>query len=107
MSSHPRTASQRARPWRNCLLALLTFLSLLALIAWRTSLPARELAELPSAERHALYGRTLESLETVCRSHPANLEDFCRGQAELALRFAECDAVCRSLADPHLPHSSR
>lgn len=45
----------------------------------------------------ALYDRTVESLGGVCRSHPTNLEDFCRDQAELVVRFPECDAACRAL----------
>lgn len=107
MSSHQSAAPSRASRWRVGLLVLLGFALLMAVIAWRTSLPANAIAELPAAERRALYDRTLESLATVCRSQPANLEDFCRTQAELALRFPECDATCRTLANPHLPHSSR
>ena len=84
-----------------------SLLALLALFAWRASLPARAIDDLPEAERRALYHRTLESLDTVCRSHPASLEDFCREQAELAVRFRECDPACHALAEPHLPHSSR
>ncbi len=104
--SHSTLPSRRST-WRASLLLASVAAALLALFAWRASLPARAIDDLPEAERRALYHRTLESLDTVCRSHPASLEDFCRDQAELAVRFRECDPACHALAEPHLPHSSR
>lgn len=78
--------------------APLTFLVLIALLLGSGE-EERALRRLPPAERAALYDRTLENLQTVCvgdRGH--ELRDLCRGQAQLALLFPECDTACRATA---------
>lgn len=68
----------------------------------------RQLASLPETERRAFYLRTLETLRTTCGENPEEpLADTCREQAELVLRFPDCDADCRALADRFSPRSSR
>jgi hypothetical protein len=61
----------------------------------------RAIRELPDAERKALYDHTLSTLRTVCATPhwPDGLRSYCRDQAELVVRFPECDAECRALAD--------
>jgi len=79
-----------------CLLAAAVF------VRWLRSGQRSALLALPSAERVALYQRTLENLRSVCdRSRPSGLDSFCADQAELALDFEDCDAECRKLALAH------
>jgi hypothetical protein len=90
------------------IVAVVAVALLIGLSAWRADeAESRAIEGLPAAERRALYDRTIESLATVCRSHQVGLADFCRDQAELVVRFPECDATCRAVADPHLPRGSR
>ncbi|MBK7156953.1 MAG: hypothetical protein IPH72_35195 [Sandaracinaceae bacterium] len=104
---HEATASEQAFRWRLRIVAVVAVALLIGLSAWRAMRPSRAIEGLPAAERRALYDRTIESLATVCRSHQVGLADFCRDQAELVVRFPECDATCRAVADPHLPRGSR
>ncbi len=59
----------------------------------------RAIARLDAPTRAALLARMLDDLRTVCLSpdtiHPAS---WCRGQAEFALAFDECDAACSAAA---------
>lgn len=60
----------------------------------------RALAAMSSSERLALYRRTRQNIQEVCGEHlMAGMAEFCREQAEFVLRFPECDASCRSLAE--------
>lgn len=76
-------------------------LLLVAFSVWRATSLDDAVETMPEAERRALYERTRASLETTCRAPDEALVPFCREQAELALRFPECDASCRALAAPH------
>jgi cytochrome b pre-mRNA-processing protein 3 len=60
----------------------------------------RAVRRLPEAERRALYGRTLRTLETSCApaERSRGLDDYCREQAEFLLNFPECDAACRVIS---------
>jgi hypothetical protein len=70
---------------------------------WSSGGERREIRELPPAQRHALYQRTLENLKTICDPAPGrSVRDFCRNQAALALEFPECDDDCRRLARRHM-----
>lgn len=63
---------------------------------WRSQ---EELRELPPAERHALYQRTIETLRSTCtHDNGPLLDEHCREQAELVARFEECDRDCYELA---------
>ncbi len=61
--------------------------------------------QLPTAERQALYERTLSTLKTTCNptTRPSGLERFCSRQAELIVQFPECDQACVLLAHPAEP----
>jgi len=58
----------------------------------------RELLSIPTAERRALYDRTLATLSTACEHPPGPaVSDYCQAQAELIERLPECDAACHRL----------
>jgi cytochrome b pre-mRNA-processing protein 3 len=87
---------------------VILFLSGLAIFWHQQTSP--ELRQLPLSERRTLYLRTLDTLRTSCAvgSHSSSvLADHCRHQATFILQFPECDARCRTLADPFLPKPSR
>ena len=66
---------------------------------WSAGEETRALRELPAEQRLGLYQRTIENLKTICDPAPGrSMRDFCREQAELALRFRECDEPCRVIA---------
>jgi hypothetical protein len=60
------------------------------------------IAALPLTEQQQMYRRTYEELVTVCSAQPG-LEDHCRSEAELILRFPQCDAECHTLARRFFP----
>jgi hypothetical protein len=95
------------RPARSALAgaALLGGLLVLATgyVWWSGGGEGREIRDLPPAQRHALYERTMENLKTVCDPAPGrSVREFCRGQAALALEFPECDDACRTTARRHM-----
>lgn len=66
---------------------------------WGYRAPEREIADLPAAERQALFARTFETLRTVCNdSAGPNLTNYCEEQASFLVRFPECDPGCAKLA---------
>jgi cytochrome b pre-mRNA-processing protein 3 len=68
---------------------------------WNRGVESRSLNELAVPERHALYQRTLQTLQSsACDpNHGAHgLHDYCRRQAEFIVEFPECDASCSALA---------
>ena len=68
----------------------------------------RGIRRLPPPERAALYQRTLDTLRSVCAGGRRNdLRALCRGQAELALLFPECDGACRATARERLRTNPR
>jgi hypothetical protein len=70
---------------------------------WSAGGEGREIRELPPAQRHALYQRTIENLKTICDPAPGrSVREFCRNQARLALEFPECDDDCRTIARRHM-----
>lgn len=74
----------------------------------RASAPEPELMALPAAERAALYERTRATLAGPCRTAEGPvLTEHCRAQAELIVRFPECEAECRALAAHHMPRPTR
>jgi hypothetical protein len=83
-------------------------LVLLALALSRVGTEQRALERLPPAERAALYQRTMDTLGSVCAGHgKRELRDLCRGQAQLALLFPECDVACRATAHEQLRTPTR
>jgi hypothetical protein len=80
-----------------------------ALVWWSATSEERAIQELPDAQRLPLLQSTLANLKNVCDpAPPLSMREFCRRQAELAIKFAECtrDPACRQLARRHLyqPH---
>jgi hypothetical protein len=66
---------------------------------WSAGEVTRALRHLPVEQRAGLYQRTMENLTTICDPAPGrSMRDFCRTEAEFALRFPECDDVCRAIA---------
>lgn len=79
--------------------AVIGLIGLTGLWIWSSQREARALRDLPAGERQALYVRTMENLQTVCRSERApDLVEFCSQQAEIAVGLPECDDACRTLA---------
>jgi hypothetical protein len=97
----------RWSPWLRLLLfALVAIAVWVTAIAWRDYQLKAQIRAMPEAERHAVYGHTIDELRSVCKTEPA-LRARCRAQAELTLKFPECDAECFTLADPFLDHARR
>ena len=76
-----------------------------ALLWWSLTADVRALRSLPDEQRLAIYNGTLDNLRNTCDpAPPRSLRDFCRTQAELIVKFRECDADrrCREVARRHL-----
>ena len=69
----------------------------------------REIRDLPTAQRTALYLRTLDTLRTTCEqvARGATMTEYCREQAKFIERFPECDAACHKVAMRFGPTPSR
>jgi hypothetical protein len=99
-----RSAVGRA-PW---ILAATAALVIFAIALLRSTSEERALTRLPPVERAAVYQRTLDNLRSTCAGERAReLRDFCRGQAQLALLFPECDAACQATAREELRAPTR
>jgi cytochrome b pre-mRNA-processing protein 3 len=86
------------------LAAAITLLAALSgVVIWQTRLE-RDLTELPTPERQALYERTRETLRSSClQARDPDVAEHCRQEAEFITRFPECNAECRELA-AHFAH---
>jgi hypothetical protein len=83
-------------------------LAIFAVVLLRAGEEARALGRLPAAERAALYHRTMDNLRTVCAGERRReLRDLCRGQAQLALLFPDCDAACEATSREQLRTPTR
>jgi len=76
---------------------------------WSATADVRALRALPEAQRLSLLKGAVDNLKNVCDpAAPVALRDFCQRQAELAVKFRECeqDGDCQQLARRHLyqPH---
>jgi hypothetical protein len=102
--------SEREERWPSgsaaVLLVLLAVLAWALSIAWSEHRVTLEIAALPQVERATVYRQTMEQLRTVCSTQPG-LRDHCIHQAELALKFPECDDECRALAAALLERTRR
>jgi hypothetical protein len=90
--------AQQARTLPRLVVAALAVLAAAFAYVWLSGSEERAIRNLPDQPRRALFLRTLENLRTVCTTAPDNLRDFCQEQANLALRFQECDRTCQALA---------
>jgi hypothetical protein len=98
-SAIPQKRSIRAGDALRALLVLLSVLLVLAAWGLLSDRKARELTGLPPPTRLELYERTMANLTSICAGTDSRRrEDFCREQAELALRLPECDATCERQA---------
>jgi hypothetical protein len=84
-------------------------LAVLALVWWSATSDERAIRGLPEAQRLPLLQSTVANLKNVCDpAAPVSMREFCRRQAELAIKFRECtrDPACQQLARRHLyqPH---
>lgn len=91
------------------LFAFSSLLAVLALIWWSATSDQRAIRSLPEAQRLPLLQTTVANLKNVCDpAPPLSMREFCRRQAELAVKFSECtrDPDCQRLARRHLyqPH---
>lgn len=102
MSPPIESLPPKARRVRVTLSTLLLVALIGAFTVWHTMRSRSAIEALPRHDRRALYDQTLESLETLCRSHDVQFADYCREQATLILRLPECDDACRALAGPFL-----
>jgi hypothetical protein len=59
-----------------------------------------QLERLSDEQRTALYERAHADLELCVTAAGASLGDHCAHQAELILKFSECEASCQELARP-------
>ncbi len=66
----------------------------------------RAITALPPTMQHEMYRRTYEELATVCSTQPG-LDDHCRDEAELIVRFPQCDGACRTLARRFSPAATK
>jgi hypothetical protein len=78
------------------------------LLAGCSGREGKAIRDLPQRDREALYGRTLETLRTVCsNSRGDSLSDFCQAQAKFVSEFPECDPGCQELAGTFWPRPTR
>src|SRR5689334_17516104 len=98
-------ARSRALSIAGCLVVLVLF------ALWYATAPSERAAieSLSTDDRRALYERTLKTVRTTCNPETmlAGLAAFCVEQAELLVKFPECDAACDELAKPHLAQPTR
>lgn len=110
--STPGTATppRALRRWLLFAVACCASAAACMLMWWMSNAVTREVRALPDAQRIPLYQRTIQNLKSVCDpAAPRSLRDFCNKEADLALRFRECDSdpQCDELARRHLPHPYR
>jgi hypothetical protein len=99
--THP-ASTQRSRSRR--IAAIVALLAALIAGSWLWS-PGKNaergaIQQLPAQERHALYDRTLQTLESDCApaKRPKGLDTYCAEQATFIQQFPECDQVCAAIA---------
>jgi hypothetical protein len=98
LATSASAGSARSRRYPAYVLAALATLSLVRWL-WSPGGEAGAVRELPATERHALYQRTLLTLQSPsCDPAHSGLKDYCREQAEFIIKFRECDAACGELA---------
>jgi hypothetical protein len=95
--------------WRGALVMGWIFL-IVAVVAHAWVQKIWSIRALPSAERVALYERTMGDTESACATPEAGegaLHDHCLRQAEFLVLFPECDVRCQRLAQSILPRARR
>lgn len=105
----PPAKSGRFQRLGRALLVVMGLLVAVALVWWSATSDERAIRGLPEAQRLPLLQSTIANLKNVCDpAPPLSMREFCRRQAELAVKFRECasDPACQQLARRHLyqPH---
>jgi hypothetical protein len=76
--------------------------------AWMATEQDRAIRAMSPDDRLAFYQRTLQNLQSVCAGQfDGRLQKFCREQAQLVVRFPECDEQCDDLAQHLLSPATR
>lgn len=89
-------------------LAVLVVLAVATVVSFLSQQTERNaIVGLPDAERKAFYERTRQTLETTCSAGSEGLASYCAEQAELIVKFPECDEACRKLAEAYGPRPTR
>ncbi len=96
-SGRPRAVVVPSLAGRVLLVALLLVGVWIAVMAAHERRLTRVIHALPAPLQQEMYRRTYDELATVCSTQPG-LDDHCRDEADLLLRFPQCDADCRALA---------
>jgi hypothetical protein len=104
-----RSPSPLPSGWLRLLLVVVGLVGGVALLWWSATADVRALQALPDEQRIPFFRSTVDNLKNICDpAAPRSLRDFCRKQAELAIKFQECerDPACQQLARRHLsqPH---
>jgi hypothetical protein len=101
---------ERQGSGRRVALVMGWILLIVAVVAHTWVQKIRSIRALPSAERVALYERTMGDTQSACATPEAGegaLHDHCLRQAEFLVLFSECDVRCQRLAQSILPRARR
>ena len=105
-----RARSAKRRP-RSLLLASSLFLAtaFIGWWAWSNGAEGRAIQELETTRRDAIFTDTLRAFRDLCGEGPRSdaFASYCQNQADLLLRFPECDRTCRSLTAGHARQPTR
>jgi hypothetical protein len=74
----------------------------IGVIGWREHRLNEAVSALPQPLQEQTYRRAYDELATVCTTQ-RGLDAHCRDEAELILRFPQCEGECRTLARRLLP----
>ena len=101
----PSTGSGVSLPLvRYGLLAAVFIAAAISLWLWSVGGERRAVAALDDTQRHELFIRTKQNVESVCTVPPWDLRDYCEHQAEFLANFPECDGNCQTMVARQLAH---
>lgn len=93
--------------WGSWAAGVVGLVGIIFLMVWCEGAEGRAIRNMPEGERHALFVRTLQNLESVCTAPEDAMHDYCAAQARLALEFSECDQACQALASRQISRVPR
>lgn len=107
----PEAAERKPPAGALVLLVIVLGLVVLGLLfVFAESRPRRSIAQLPDAQRLAIFRRAYDELRETCRLPEAAddpVQGRCRNTASFVLLFPECDQACSEAARALLPHARR